>query len=485
MWIAKSNAAQRKGRAGRCRNGYCFRLYTSEDYENMSETQIPEMERASLHDVVLHAKIFAPKKTSVKQFLAMALDPPSVEAIDYSIAYLKEIGALDEASTNDELSLTKLGGFLAFMPLDVQLSRMLFFGVMLKCLKPIIDLVAALAYKDPYVISLEEEQDLADLARDAFGHRDFSDHLMLIRALDAFAALCSTGPNPVNQSAFCKEKYLNPMAMRMMLGIRSQLMSEMKNFQLLPTSVDGFSAPEYNSFSQSWPMVQAAILGGCSIASSISGKPSRFDISKKDSAIVHPGCVVKRHMSDSKHYKKSIAHFANDERDPNVEFLAYQELVKLREGIVMKTVTVVPPLTAFIFGGKLSASEYLIQKIYVNPVSKDPGEPLAKDSQIDIGITDWLTFSDDFNLMQLLSKLRCKAALYLSQMLEDGKGHEEHEAFLKPSQSSLRFNPQGRDPDCDMRNFDEAFPDSLRIWLPSSEDPQKVVQLVIGSPQCT
>lgn len=48
-WIAKSNAEQRAGRAGRCRNGYCFRLYSRREYESMLDTQVPEMRRAAIH----------------------------------------------------------------------------------------------------------------------------------------------------------------------------------------------------------------------------------------------------------------------------------------------------------------------------------------------------------------------------------------------------------------------------------------------------
>lgn len=49
--IAKSNAEQRSGRAGRCRNGFCFRLYSEEEYNRMSQTQVAEMKRAAIHDV--------------------------------------------------------------------------------------------------------------------------------------------------------------------------------------------------------------------------------------------------------------------------------------------------------------------------------------------------------------------------------------------------------------------------------------------------
>ncbi|KAK6028415.1 helicase protein, partial [Ostertagia ostertagi] len=49
-WIAKSNAEQRAGRAGRCREGFCFRLYSIEDYEVMLETQMAEMQRTAIHE---------------------------------------------------------------------------------------------------------------------------------------------------------------------------------------------------------------------------------------------------------------------------------------------------------------------------------------------------------------------------------------------------------------------------------------------------
>ena len=49
QWIAKSNAEQRSGRAGRCRNGFCFRLYTQEQHDVLDVTQNAEMKRAAIH----------------------------------------------------------------------------------------------------------------------------------------------------------------------------------------------------------------------------------------------------------------------------------------------------------------------------------------------------------------------------------------------------------------------------------------------------
>jgi hypothetical protein len=54
------------------------------------------------------------------------------------------------ASTGDvRYELTDLGKHIAQLPLDPQLARLLLFGIALKCLNPIVTLVAALSHRDP------------------------------------------------------------------------------------------------------------------------------------------------------------------------------------------------------------------------------------------------------------------------------------------------------------------------------------------------
>ncbi|KIH45441.1 helicase protein [Ancylostoma duodenale] len=198
-WIAKSNAEQRAGRAGRCREGYCFRLYSVEDYDEMLETQMAEMQRTAIHDVCLHAKMFAPENMTVKQFLQMAPEPPVADAVDKSMDFLEQLGALySEASTSDteltiqsspntEPQLTDLGRLVAQLPLDPQLV----------------------------ILALSEEREQSNRQRDSFGKRDFSDHITLIRAFNEFN---EKGPKEV--ATFCRANYLSLPAMRMIAGIR-------------------------------------------------------------------------------------------------------------------------------------------------------------------------------------------------------------------------------------------------------------------------
>jgi ATP-dependent RNA helicase DDX35 len=43
--ISHSSANQRTGRAGRLKNGKCYRLYTEDDYHKLKQKNIPEMQR--------------------------------------------------------------------------------------------------------------------------------------------------------------------------------------------------------------------------------------------------------------------------------------------------------------------------------------------------------------------------------------------------------------------------------------------------------
>ena len=55
--ISKASAKQRAGRAGRTREGKCFRLYTEQSYiKDLNEQTYPEIMRSNLGSVVLQLK---------------------------------------------------------------------------------------------------------------------------------------------------------------------------------------------------------------------------------------------------------------------------------------------------------------------------------------------------------------------------------------------------------------------------------------------
>lgn len=149
IWVSKANAMQRKGRAGRVMEGFCFHLYTHFRFEHhMRHYPVPEIQRVPLEQMLLRIKImplFQAKKR-VNEVLQKLIEPPELQNITNSLARLRGVGALDENE-----ALTPLGYHLASLPVDVRIGKLLILGSVFKCLDSALTIAACLSYKSPFV----------------------------------------------------------------------------------------------------------------------------------------------------------------------------------------------------------------------------------------------------------------------------------------------------------------------------------------------
>jgi hypothetical protein len=392
------------------------------------------MKRAAIHDVCLHAKMFAPENMSVKTFLGMAPEPPDPEAIDNSFAFLQQLGALfafSNASPFDpdveppsyskfrkdvEPDITELGSIIAQLPLEPQLARMLVFGIALQCFNPIVTLVAALSHRDPFILPLGEERTIALNARDALGKQDLSDHLMLIRAYFAY-----TDPTTRFREV-CHKYYLSAPTMRMIDGIRRQLMFELRRLKLISQNVRFPDDSTVNKYSNSWPMVQAAIVAGCypGIGITRSGsKIKKIRTSNENATGLHPSSIVKRQLQLS---GRRDTYFA-DASEPVLEFMAFQELSRIDEGTTLRTVTATTPLHTILFAGSIRIEKIAVQEFEIcsEEFIEENVESEQNDYQRDytVEVDNFLGFRGYFETVQLAMKLRFKFMNYFMKWLRN------------------------------------------------------------------
>ena len=92
-YVARSNATQRRGRAGRVREGLCFHLFTKSRHDiQLISHPLPEMLRLSLSDLALRIKMMTIfNGLSVEEVLSKALDPPIVLNVQRAVASLVEV----------------------------------------------------------------------------------------------------------------------------------------------------------------------------------------------------------------------------------------------------------------------------------------------------------------------------------------------------------------------------------------------------------
>ncbi|UYV78743.1 YTHDC2 [Cordylochernes scorpioides] len=148
VWVSQASATQRRGRAGRCRPGICYHLFSRQRYESLQLFSTPEILCTPIHELCLQAKLLAPPNISIADFLARAPDPPSFSVTRSAVTLLKTIDSLDPWE-----ELTELGLHLLDLPIDPRLGKMVLYSVVLKCLDPVLTIVCALAYKDPCMYS--------------------------------------------------------------------------------------------------------------------------------------------------------------------------------------------------------------------------------------------------------------------------------------------------------------------------------------------
>lgn len=406
VWISKASCLQRMGRAGRCRPGVCYHLFSRLRFKSMQEFQQPEILRVPLQDLCLHTKLLALPNTPIADFLARAPDPPAFMVTRNAVQLLKTIDSLDPWE-----GLTELGYHLLDFPIDPRLGKMVLHAVILKCLDPVLTIVCTLAYKDPFTLPPRAADKLITASnKKKLAAGTFSDHMTLLRAFQAWQKACNDGW----EKAFCDKYFISSSTMEMIVGMRTQLLGQLRASGFVRARGGG-DIRDLNCNSDNWCAVKAALVAG-TYPNLIRVDRDRMQlITQKESKVrFHPSSVLAEKPQSPK-VTVSAAH-TETVRSLPTDWLIYEEMTRSEHLAYARCCTLVTPITIAIFGGPSRLPLDAISETVCGTIA-DEYQGSNSDSEFEeknegqkamLKLDDWISFRIDSEVAHLALQLRQK-----------------------------------------------------------------------------
>jgi len=214
--ISKASANQRKGRAGRTREGTCYRLYNRRDFENRPLFTTEEIFRTDLSEVILRMADLGITNFEDFDFISV----PEKEGLIAGIETLNLLDALEP-----DRSLSNVGKLMTEFPLAPRQSRIIVEAILRypQVIRETVIAAAFLSTQSPYLLPPGEETD----ARKAH-HRFRDDHGDFVSYLKLFGAHTDS----TNKVKFCEHNYLDDRAMAEIANVVAQLEEILANLKI-------------------------------------------------------------------------------------------------------------------------------------------------------------------------------------------------------------------------------------------------------------
>jgi ATP-dependent helicase HrpA len=209
--ISQASADQRKGRAGREREGICIRLFAEDDFALRPEFTPPEVLRTNLASVILQMSALELGDPESFPFV----DPPDTRQINDGYRLLQELKAVDADKT-----VTALGRQLAALPIDPRLARMLHASSHHGCLSEMLVIASFLGAQDPRERPADAQQQ-ADQQHAKFADPR-SDFVAVLNLWKAYAEQ-SAALSGSQLRKWCREHFVSFMRMREWQELHRQL----------------------------------------------------------------------------------------------------------------------------------------------------------------------------------------------------------------------------------------------------------------------
>ncbi|XP_053717370.1 ATP-dependent RNA helicase DHX29 [Synchiropus splendidus] len=329
-FVSKASALQRQGRAGRVRNGFCFRLYPKFRFDAFMDYSIPEILRVPLEELCLH--IMKCQYGSPEDFLSRALDAPQPQSVSNAVNLLRKIGACQPSHH----ALTPLGHHLACLPVNVKIGKMLIYGAILGCLEPIATIAAAITEKSPFSTPMNRREE-ANLAKAALAVSN-SDHLTIYNAYVGWRNSKKEGQKA--ELSYCRKHFLSRTALMTIEDVKHDLMKMMEQV--------GFFSSRSNWKTQTGALSKplTAVLNAA-LTAGLYDSVARVLCANSVDVLEKLVCTVETPQGKAQVHPSSV--------NRNLQthgWLLYQEKVKYTK-IYLRDTTLISPFPMMLFGGDI------------------------------------------------------------------------------------------------------------------------------------
>ena len=298
MQISRSNVQQRRGRAGRCRPGKFYKLYSEYEFRHeMTDHELPEMLRTPVEELCLQAKALRlPGNLLVEQILQKAISPPLGVAVDNAVTLLTELGAF-----KDEEVMTPLGYKLSQLPIHPCLGKMLLLGSLFtgystckenESLLPLISICSTLSFKSPFTLPFGKEKE-ADRARKNYGQGLLSDHMLFAKVLKEYDNhKFSTNRGDLNR--WLDKNFLSKKTLEMTEQIQNDLQRHLRDLKLNEDAIQSNSGKQSTHQDDiiSRPLLSAILCASLSISFTSPTSKKICSLHGGEPCSVHPSSLL-------------------------------------------------------------------------------------------------------------------------------------------------------------------------------------------------
>ncbi|CAG8529004.1 1067_t:CDS:10 [Diversispora eburnea] len=219
--ISKNSADQRMGRAGREGPGFCYRLYTEEEYDKMEKETDPEIKRCNIASIILLLKALGIDNVFEFDYL----DAPSRNLIKRAMEQLFILNALDNQG-----KIKDLGKRMAEFPLEPTFSRVLIASQSMGCIKEAIDIVSLLSVDSIFFTPQDQRENAMDMKKKFISPLgDLITYLNVLKSYEAHKG----------EVDWCGRNYINRRNMKHVIKVRKQLNQLCDRMNMSPTNSCG------------------------------------------------------------------------------------------------------------------------------------------------------------------------------------------------------------------------------------------------------